>query len=350
MIFIITLLISNCTNINLNYEKKLTNMTDTELVSLDKNTLSELIEKEIKQNGVNGVNHKYPNLLDGTMLSKAVELGNEHAISELMIKGADPKIADLFRDNPITLTARKGNIRIMKLLLTDQTAVKDNNNNSTPLSIESKSSSNNNISIANNNKLLEIDSKPSLNNDNNNNISTFNNNRSLEIDSKTLVNNNKKYLSKEINPDFSDFFADIKPQNVFSYNGQLTEKRERLNARDRDGNNALIIAVKERHTDLVEYLLEEGSNPDSKSGSIYIKKTALEIAVEAMDIPTMKVLIKYGANVNITSGYGNETIPDMFTKSISKFWKEFTKSKYFNPNSQKSDIMSAFLGYIKEVN
>ncbi len=84
----------------------------------------------------------------------------------------------------------------------------------------------------------------------------------------------------------------------------LVEKVD-LNGRNKDGNTALYLALKDNKTDKFEFLLDK--NPDVKVPN-EDNRTVLHLAAAHDDLPLVKKLIERGADVNAVGG-ANGDIP-----------------------------------------
>jgi len=80
---------------------------------------------------------------------------------------------------------------------------------------------------------------------------------------------------------------------------RLLEKDADVNAKDDYGNTALIIAIREDHTEISELLIANGANVNAKANN---DKTALMSATEFDQTGIPELLIDNGADVNAKPG------------------------------------------------
>ena len=90
----------------------------------------------------------------------------------------------------------------------------------------------------------------------------------------------------------------------------LLEAGANANARDKDGNYALILAMEEGYVGIVKLLLEAGANTNARDEYGW---TALMNAARDGHVEIVKLLLEAGADVNATDKYGDtvlELIPN----------------------------------------
>ncbi len=101
--------------------------------------------------------------------------------------------------------------------------------------------------------------------------------------------------------DLNFFLFDAASRGCLHLAGELIERGASIEARNRFGNNALLIAAGAGHEDLVEFFMARGSKIDFRN---LAGNTALVKAAIANERKTVKLLLKAGADPNAVNVKG----------------------------------------------
>lgn len=77
---------------------------------------------------------------------------------------------------------------------------------------------------------------------------------------------------------------------------QLMPKGFDINQQDQDGNTLLMVACSNRQVDAVQFILDAGANPNILNAQ---NRSAITLLVMAKDYSLVKLLLRYGAVLNL---------------------------------------------------
>ena len=114
---------------------------------------------------------------------------------------------------------------------------------------------------------------------------------------------------------YGDFYIDKEASEVEAYLNETfdspTEIKDAVNDENKDGSYPIHLATIYGNPDVLDLLLKKGADPNkytkiTKPGSYQRKLTALHYAAKAENssYEKVKILIKYGANIELKSGEG----------------------------------------------
>ncbi len=335
IIFLVFML--NCTkDINLSYKLKGSEELIIAVKLNDLNRVKELVKKESKESinkaFILALLEKYTNIAkfllnrgadinskdeDGkTALLIAIWDRNFDMAKILINRGADVNIVDNKGDTPLTYASRGGNLNIIKLLIDKGADInKKTEQGLTPLT-----------------------------------LSLYNGHSEV---ADFLISSGAKY---DIN--YEDFYGG----NILMYAAkcgkinlvkEIVEKGMGVNCRDKKNENVIFYAVSSKFENLevVEYLLRKGANPnsfncnDSDDDNIdkIFGETALMVAVRLGYINIVKLLIRYGVDINAQKYCGTALMAASFCnkEEIVKLLSELGADVNIKSKSGYTTLMCA---------
>jgi len=245
----------------------------------------------------------------------AIESENKKIIQYLVDCGED--INKCYGENqskcvPIMIAIKNENINMIKYLIEIGAIVNQKSkDNGEALIMKSK-----NINIINylNEKGVEITKS---NDDDTNYIiklyinDTINNDTPMEIKNNDLsnLNNSKESLIKTLyknkpinklteNEQYELLFKSVQDENINIVKELIEEYDVDINEISDNGDTSLIYSVKNENMEMIEFLIENGANPNQEDD---FGRTPISYAVEKENLLILKYLIDHGAEFDITS-------------------------------------------------
>lgn len=102
-----------------------------------------------------------------------------------------------------------------------------------------------------------------------------------------------------------DFMKAVKEQDYSTMLDKIN-KGVNINTRDADGYPAIVLATDLQSERLVKFLLTNGVNPDA--GILGSNETAMMRRADAGDMDTIRLLVEYGADVNMVNKSGETAL------------------------------------------
>jgi len=236
-----------------------------------------------------------------TLLSVAIDSGNDSAALELIDAGIDVNLPDSYKDTPLHMAAIKGNIEIIKKLISRKADIEARNlYGNTPLFEAVASDSTEAIELlvksgaslsakdkCHQTPLIKaaIDGKPK--------IACF------------LIDNYPAALDSFTTSETGLLFYIAGEKEDDSSLAKLIRARFDINATDRYGETALHRAVRYTRTDCMKRLVKNGANINAANSNL---ETPVMIAAETPGPENLGFLIAHGANIRAADKNGNRAL------------------------------------------
>ncbi|KIE05127.1 hypothetical protein NF27_EY02230 [Candidatus Jidaibacter acanthamoeba] len=271
-----------------------------------------------------------------TLLITAAKSGHDEIVKELLSKGADFNLEDKSKGTALIYAAEHGHRETLEILLEKKLAksfftrifepllkwfIKPNDNNTEYSKAFLKAIENDHKETAEMllSKGLNIDIQG-------------------ELGYKTLIAAAKTgsvelvsiALNNGIDPDKQDKFG-YTALMYAAENGhievvaKLLNKKANINAYRNDNRTALMLAVKKEYKEIVKLLLDNDANPNTRD--VFSFKTSLIIAAENGNLEIAALLIKAGADINITDNHGRTAKELTGNIDIKKLLEKFDAYK-----------------------
>ena len=283
------------------------------------------------------------NILGETPLHIAMNQTHQELIALLLDRGADPNARDRNGDTPIMLALAKNNSTAAQILLTRGADLYAQNNQSiTPLmracmkgeetiawfyapwmntltDINGQSPLHSAIQLKSSPAVLEII------------IHSGANLNAADYAGETPLHIAVKYQYPEaiallVSKGADQFIKNNRAKSAlvmaFELGASFTQTcitESNLEAGDVEGNTPLLLAVYWDYTEITEFLLSLGANPQASNNH---GATPLHFAVKNNNIKICQLLTKAGANVNLRDSYGNTPLHTSIT------WQSLSATKY----------------------
>ncbi len=112
------------------------------------------------------------------------------------------------------------------------------------------------------------------------------------------------FLFLSVNTFAQDLFSHVRNGNLAEVKRIINSNRDSVSAINSDGNSLLLIACYKGKTDIVNYLLKKGANPNQLSS----EGSALLAAVYKNDLTISKLLLKRNVDLKAVGRDGNSAL------------------------------------------